>query len=70
MGLSFDGKMSGGSVCEGTDKDGDKRLTRFTYDDEGKMQRQEIAGTGKFEGMVSSSTFEYCTRNTGTYKFK
>lgn len=84
MTLSFDGKMSGGSVCEGKDKDGDKRLTRFAYDDEGKLQRQEIAGTGKFDGMATTTTyrplgppreikpgiFEYCTKNTGTYKFK
>lgn len=84
MTLSFDGKLSGGSVCEGRDRDGDKRLTRFAYDDEGKLQRQEIAGTGKFDGMVTTTVyrplgapkevspgvFEYCTRNTGTYTLR
>ncbi len=40
MTASFDGKRSGGSVCEGVTKNGDKRLTRFWYDNDGKYRER------------------------------
>jgi hypothetical protein len=63
--------------------DGDKRLTYFSTGD-GKTTRTKIAGTGKYEGMVTAGTFEPlgpfpaikdgtfqgCNHQTGTYKLK
>jgi YD repeat-containing protein len=82
--LSLDGKRPGRSVCEGTAKDGDRRLTRFLYDAEGKLQREQVSGTGKYEGMTTTgsvrqvgatekidwNTAKYCNHATGTYKLK
>jgi hypothetical protein len=84
MNTSLDEKVSGTTVCEGTDFDGDKRLTYFSIAD-GKVTRQFIAGTGKYDGMVESGsvvqplgpfpvvkagTFSDCNHQTGTYKLK
>jgi hypothetical protein len=71
-------------VCEAIDRDGDKRLTQFVTGPDGKLDRQFIAGTGKYEGMTETSsvqplgpfptikpgTFQNCNRQTGTYKMK
>ena len=80
---SFEGKVAGTAVCEAVDQDGDKTLTHYAI--EGlKATRLQIAGTGKYEGMVSSGTteplgpfpaikpgtFQNCNRQTGTYKMK
>jgi len=84
MTASLEGKRTGGSVCEGVDKDGDKRLTRFWYDSEGKFQREQVGGTGKYDGMVTTGsvtavgtpeqvkpgTVKFCNHATGTYKLK
>ncbi|HUH92805.1 MAG TPA: hypothetical protein VL742_06615 [Casimicrobiaceae bacterium] len=86
MTASLDGKRSGNTVCVGVAKDGAKRFTRFWYDVDGKLQRETLGGTGKYDGMVTTGTvqdvkappsmkpgtqtFEYCNRNTGTYKLK
>jgi hypothetical protein len=84
MNTSLDGKNTGTTVCESIDKDGDKRLTYFSVTSDGKITREQVAGTGKYEGMVSSGTgtplgpfpvikagtFQDCNRQTGTYKFK
>ncbi len=84
MTASFDGKRSGGSVCEGVTKNGDKRLTRFWYDNDGKYQREAVSGTGQYDGMVTTGsvkavgqtqqigpgTTRYCNQGTGTYKLK
>ena len=81
---SFDGKRSGGATCVGTAKDGDKRLARFYYGDDGKLHREAVGGTGKYDGMVTIGTVEpvgpqpkiqtgpakYCNHQTGTYKLK
>ena len=82
---SLDGKVSGTTVCEFVDPDGDKRLTYFSLGDDGKTTRRFIAGTGKYEGMVESpsafeplgpfpvvkaGTFSNCNHQTGTYKLK
>ena len=83
MQASFDGKVSGMTVCESMDQDGDKRLSTFSLQD-GKTARTSIAGTGKYEGMQQSGdfvraptfptikpgTYQQCNRQTGTYKLK
>ena len=83
MSSSFDGKSSGMTVCESVDHDGDKRLSTFSVQDN-KTVRAQVAGTGKYEGMVQSGDFErapafpmvkpgtyqQCNRQTGTYKLK
>ena len=78
----FDGKRSGGSVCEGVAKNGDKRLTRFWYDNDGKFQREAVSGTGQYDGMATTGsvktvgqtqqigpgTAQFCNLGTGTYR--
>ena len=84
MTASFDGKNSGGTVCMGVAKNGDMRLTRFWYDNDGKYQREEVSGTGQYDGMATTGsvkrvgetkqikvgTTQYCNQATGTYKLK
>lgn len=85
MNASFDGKVSGTTVCEGVDPDGDKRLTYFSLGTDGKITRQFVTGTGKYEGMVESDAkvqplgpfpvvhegmFSDCNHQTGKYKLK
>jgi hypothetical protein len=78
------GKRMGISTCEGVAKNGDKRLTRFQYGADGKLVREEVAGTGMYEGMVTTGTAKsvvpekeiqpgvmtFCNQATGTYKLK
>ncbi len=81
----IEGKRSGGSFCQADAKDGDKRLTQFRYDNEGKFVREALVGTGKYDGMViTGSTVravgpaleprtgkaEACNQQTGAYKLK
>jgi hypothetical protein len=84
MTASFEGKSSGGTVCMGVAKNGDLRLTRFWYDNDGKYQREEVSGTGQYDGMVTTGsvkrvgetrqikpgTTQYCNQAIGTYKLK
>ena len=81
---SFDGKRTGSAVCVSVAKNGDKRLTRFYYGDDGEVNREAVSGTGKYDGMVTKGTVEYpppqpeiktgpaeyCNHQTGTYKLK
>ena len=84
MNASLDGKITAFIVCEGIDVDGDKYLSRVSTAD-GKTTRTIVAGTGKYEGIVTTQTaFEPlgpfptikegtsqgCNRQTGTYKLK
>lgn len=83
MNASLDGKITGSNVCETIDADGDKRLSYFSTGD-GKTTRTNLAGTGKYEGMVmvgtveplgalpviKEGTFQSCNHQTGTYKLK
>ena len=83
MNASLDGKITASNVCETIDVDGDKRLTSFSNVD-GKTTRTNVAGTGKYEGMVATGTveqlgpfpvikdgtFQGCNHQTGTYKLK
>jgi hypothetical protein len=80
---SFDGKVGATTICEAIDKDGHKRLSFFSTHD-GKVVRETIAGTGKYEGVVMTGTvqpmgpfpvikpgtFQNCNRQSGTYKLK
>ena len=84
MNASFDGKASGTTACEAIDQDGDKRLATFSLTSDGKVIRENVIGTGKYEGMVASGTvqplgpfpeiktgtFQNCNHQTGTYKLK
>lgn len=84
MTASMEGKRSGGSVCEGVAPNGDKRLTRFWYDGDGKFQREEVGGTGMYDGMVTTGAVKpagpseqvkpgivkVCNHATGTYTLK
>jgi hypothetical protein len=56
MNTVFDGKLSGTVVCEAMDGDGDKSLSNLVIASDGKAVRTHLAGTGKYEGMVSSGT--------------
>ena len=84
MDASFDGKNTGNTACEAIDQDGDKRLTYFSIASDGTIIREQVAGTGKYEGMVASGTvtrlgpfpvikagtFQNCNQQKGTYKLK
>ena len=84
MNASLGGKNSGSTVCEATNAGGDKRLTYFSIGTDGKVTREFVSGTGKYEGMVMSGTveplgpfpeiqpgtFQDCNHQTGTYKLK
>jgi hypothetical protein len=84
MNASLDGKTTGSTVCEAVDADGDKRLAYFSLGSDGKMTRENITGTGKYEGMVATGTvqplgpfpvvkagmLQDCNHQTGTYKLK
>jgi hypothetical protein len=86
MGTSFGGRPTNNTVCEsvGMDGDSDKILTSFSLASDGKVTRETVAGTGKYEGIVTSGiveplgpfpvmkpgTFQDCNHQTGTYKLK
>jgi hypothetical protein len=84
MTTSFGGKATNIAVCESFGMDEDKILTYFSLASDGKVTREVVAGTGKYEGLVSSGvaqpmgpfpvikpgTFQDCNRQTGTYKLK
>ena len=57
LNASFDGKVTASNVCETIDVDGDKRLLSFSNVD-GKVTRTNVAGTGKYEGFVTTGTVE------------
>ena len=83
MSTALGGKRSNTTLCEAVDPDGDRRLTLLTLVD-GRTIRENLAGTGKYDGMVASGevqpigrfpaakpgTFQSCNRQTGTYKLK
>lgn len=83
MNASLDGKISSHSVCESVDPEGDKRLASFSQQGD-KVTRENVVGTGKYDGMVASGTvepmppfptikpgtFQACNHQMGTYKLK
>ena len=84
MRTALNGKRTLDNLCETTDADGDKVLTRYTFGSDGKFTQQTVSGTGKYEGIVltpgkSDSIrfpeikplhFQGCSRSTGTYTLK
>lgn len=84
MVTSFGGKGTHSAVCESFGTDPDKILTYFSASSDGKVTREVIEGTGKYEGLVSTGiakplgpfpsvkagTFQACNHQTGTYKMK
>ena len=84
MNASLDGKKTQNNVCEAIDANGDKRLTTFSRGSDGKIIREPVVGTGKYEGMIATATveplgpfptikdgtFQDCNHQTGTYKLK
>ena len=85
LGMMVDGKpASETNFCVATDKEGNKRLARFTNNN-GTITREQVAGTGKYEGMTLTptavkpmgpfpsakpGTFQGCNQQTGSYKLK
>ena len=83
--MTVEGKVTSGSaLCESADMEGNKRLARFMTSD-GKTTREQLAGTGKYEGStitnssfeplgpfstIKEGTFQSCNRQKGTYKLK
>lgn len=73
----------GHAVCLFVDPDGDKDMARFTLRN-GKWQRHDVAGTGKYDGIVIHADlqslggfprmrpemFQACNHVVGTYKLK
>jgi hypothetical protein len=84
MNAFLDGKNTASTVCEAIDVDGDKRFAYFSLGSDGKVTRENLTGTGKYEGMVASGTvqplgpfpalkagtLQDCNHQTGTYKLK
>ena len=79
----FGKEVIGQTVCLYVDPDGDKDIARFTLRD-GKWHRQDVAGTGKFDGIVihadmknlgpfprmKPEMFQNCDHVEGTYELK
>ena len=82
-GARFGKERVGLTVCLYVDPDGDKDIARFTLRD-GKWHRQDVAGTGKFDGIVihadmknlgpfprmKPEMFQNCDHVEGTYELK
>lgn len=80
----FKGRRGGENLCQAIDADGDRIVSRFVNQPDGKIVREMIGGTGKYEGMTMTNTivmlppmkpakpdtFQGCNRQTGTYKLK
>lgn len=84
MNASLGGKNSQNTLCEAVDRDGDKQLAYLALGSDGRITREVLSGTGKFEGMqmsgimvllgtfptIKPGTFQNCNHQTGTYKMK
>lgn len=84
MNASLGGKNSQNTLCEAIDRDGDKQLAYLALGPDGRVTREVLSGTGKFEGLqmsgistplgafptVKPGTFQTCNHQTGTYKMK
>ena len=72
------------TLCESMDKDGNKRLSRYSNND-GKITREQLGGTGKYDGLtmtlnaieslgpfprIKAGTSQNCNHQKGTYKLK
>jgi hypothetical protein len=84
MSTALAGKRSNTTLCESIDPDGDRRLSYFFLGTDGKTMRENVTGTGKYEGMVATGdvqqfgrfpvikpgTFQGCNQQSGTYQLK
>ncbi len=84
LGTSLAGKVTYETICQVALPDGDKILSTFTQEPDGKITRKFVAGTGIYEGIAGSGiveamgtfptvmpgTFQNCNHQTGTYKLK
>jgi hypothetical protein len=84
MSTALAGKRSNTTLCESIDPDGDRRLSYFFLGNDGKTMRENVTGTGKYEGMVATGdvqqfgrfpvikpgTFQGCNQQSGTYQLK
>ncbi len=84
MNASLGGKNSQNTLCEAVDRDGDKQLAYVTLASDGRITREVLGGTGKFDGLqmsgimvplgtfptIKPGTFQNCYQHTGTYKMK
>ena len=84
MNASLGGKNSQNTLCEAIDRDGDKQLAYLALGPDGRVTREVLSGTGKFEGLqmsgistplgafptIKPGTFQTCNHQTGTYKMK
>jgi hypothetical protein len=84
MNAQLGDRAVGNTVCESVDPDGHKRLAYFSVASDGKVIRENVVGTGKYEGMVAdgsvqplgpfptikAGTFQNCNYQKGTYKLK
>jgi hypothetical protein len=83
--LTKDKAVTGRNVCEAVDADGDRRWASFVVGEDGKTTRAQLAGTGKWDGLVTTNmvvenmptpptivpgTVQGCNHQTGTYKLK
>lgn len=82
-GARFGKERIGYTVCLYVDPDGDKDIARFTLRN-GKWHRHDVAGTGKFDGIVihadmknlgpfprmKPDMFQNCDHVVGTYELK
>ncbi len=83
LATTIDGKASNTVICESVDPQGDRSVRRYSMVD-GKTTVTDLAGTGKYEGMVTTGqvqalgpfpmirpgTFQSCNHQFGTYKLK
>lgn len=58
LGTSLGQKMTYDVVCEVVAPDGGKILSTFTRGHDGKITREMVAGTGRYEGIVASGIVE------------
>jgi hypothetical protein len=84
MGATLGDEKLGHIVCQAIDPDGDKRMDRFELGKDGNYHREEVVGTGKYDGMtthttvkqlgpfptIEPGTFQGCNHQAGTYKLK
>jgi len=84
MNASLGGTNSQNTLCEAVDRDGDKQLAYVVLGPDGRVTREVLSGTGKYEGLqmsgivipqgtfptIKPGTFQNCNQQTGNYKMK
>lgn len=84
MNTVLKGRAGGSNLCQATDRDGDKTVSRFEIGADGSVVREFVSGTGKYEGAAvaikvanlppvkeaRAGNLQACNHQTGTYKLK